>query len=296
MLPTSTNGQWEKARYVVQSSDVLADNRTNITEEGSDRVLWYKESFLTDDEIVEHVVENSTSTLLWSIHKPKRGWYVRLHSPSFPPTTFISLVPVPPSAPYHVPASLSFSCRTVIPRTLSPYSSPDLPTTSAPPIARVQSPPTPKSSMDSDVTLADQSTPTSPSHTYPPPPTPPAVFVSPPSPTSANAKLEQLQARPKPPRTRISPFLLTPHTHPAPPEARDTGLFARALKIFKNSAPTLSNSFSLCALVPTPVSPTTTPAPASPPPSAVPLQQGRMQPSHTPLLTFTDTTPVFTVR
>ena len=60
---------------VPPSSDVLADMRVNISEEGSDRVIWYKasvciircqaainsagcvkERFLADDEIIEHFV------------------------------------------------------------------------------------------------------------------------------------------------------------------------------------------------------------------------------------------------
>ena len=61
--------------HTCHSSDVLADMRVNITEEGSERVIWYKasspssvhkadinsagcvkERFLADDEIVEHFV------------------------------------------------------------------------------------------------------------------------------------------------------------------------------------------------------------------------------------------------
>jgi len=58
----------------VPSSDVISDMRINISENGSNKVLWYKviiflyqrssgslivfvqERFLTDDEIVEHIV------------------------------------------------------------------------------------------------------------------------------------------------------------------------------------------------------------------------------------------------
>ena len=64
------------------SSDVLSENRVNVSEEKSERVIWYKvgiirpayrmlnwpshcqERFLTDDEIVEHIVVRSDSTAI----------------------------------------------------------------------------------------------------------------------------------------------------------------------------------------------------------------------------------------
>jgi hypothetical protein len=64
-----------KLYLIVVSSDVLSHNRVNVAEEKSERVIWYKvwsilcpshkyhilsqprqERYLTDNEIVEHVV------------------------------------------------------------------------------------------------------------------------------------------------------------------------------------------------------------------------------------------------
>ncbi|KAF8509185.1 hypothetical protein JB92DRAFT_2947816 [Gautieria morchelliformis] len=85
------------------------------------------ERVITQDEIVESVVDSATSLLRWSIHRPKRGWYVRVRSLSFPPGTFIPLIlpaPKPPPAsvtvgtiptirtPEHLDGALTFSVRT----------------------------------------------------------------------------------------------------------------------------------------------------------------------------------------
>ncbi|KAI0061294.1 hypothetical protein BV25DRAFT_774325 [Artomyces pyxidatus] len=267
--PTSS----KLVRYTVHTSDVLSDNRVNISEEGSERVIWYKERFLADEEIIEHIVDNATSTVLWTVHKPLRGWYIRLRSPSFPPTTFISLVPVPQSSLYHTPAAMSFSCRTT-----------------SPPAASA------KSSLDSEVTLSDQTASRSPPHTYPPAATPPAVLVSPPSPSSVHAKLDQLAKAPRPkPRSQISQFLLTPHAQPAVPHSPEGGLFTRALRALKNNAPAHSNSFTLSPLPPTPPTAESTPNPPAAHHHHVHPHLPSLPTPPTPLLIFHDTTPVFTV-
>ncbi|KAF8532246.1 hypothetical protein JB92DRAFT_2843499 [Gautieria morchelliformis] len=79
-----------------------------------EQIMWFKvctcATVMTEDEIVESVVCShahglpATSSLRWSIHRPKRGWYLQVRSPSFPPGTFIP--PIPP-APKPAPASVT---------------------------------------------------------------------------------------------------------------------------------------------------------------------------------------------
>ncbi|KAG5644288.1 hypothetical protein DXG03_008774 [Asterophora parasitica] len=241
--------------------------RINVSEENSATVAWYKERFLSDDEIIEHVVHNPTSTLCWTIHRPKRGWYIRIRSPQFAPGVFIPLIPVPRTSPQYADAALSFSSRTSIP-------------------------------LGDIASQAHQSV--SSAHSYPP--TPPAVSVQPPSPKSVKAKLESTpKERPrtlgKPP-SQVTQFILTPHStqvsHPT-----SNSIFARALSVLKNHRPSHSNSFTLSRVPATnPLSP--------PPPYASTLSQvtpvdnsrlsvlGPALPP--PVLVFHDQTPILTVR
>ncbi|KAF8144594.1 hypothetical protein K438DRAFT_1992687 [Mycena galopus ATCC 62051] len=57
--------------------------------EGSDKVLWFKERFLEDEEIIEHLVHNETRRTHWTMHRPRNGWYIRIRSPAFQPGAFI---------------------------------------------------------------------------------------------------------------------------------------------------------------------------------------------------------------
>ncbi|KAH9017388.1 hypothetical protein EDB85DRAFT_2016413, partial [Lactarius pseudohatsudake] len=263
-------------RYTVRSSDVLSVNRVNVAEEKSERVIWYKERLLSDNEIIEHLVDNATSKVLWEIHRPLRGWYIHLRAPNFPRGVFVPLVPVPPSSPYHSPGSLKFSCRTSV--------------ASPPSVSANQSSPSPRfpaashSSTDSDATLTDATSGQfSQTHTYPPAPTPPSALVAPPSPSAVHAKLDQLAQRH--PRTRpvISQFMLSPHTYASVTPASE-GLFSRALRALRNSAPTQSNSFSLSPL---PDGPTVAPTESA--------HSSQIAQGPAPFFTFHDTTPVFSV-
>ncbi|KAF9545680.1 hypothetical protein CPC08DRAFT_716139 [Agrocybe pediades] len=100
-------------RYLVQTTDVIQDMRVNVSLASSpNNIIWYKERFLSDNEIVENLVHNPTSTIQWTIHRPLRGWYIRLCSPTFPPGVFIPLTPVPQASSLHVDAALQFGTRT----------------------------------------------------------------------------------------------------------------------------------------------------------------------------------------
>ena len=228
--------------------------------------------------------------MLWEIHRPLRGWYIRLRSPRFPPNVFIPLVPVPPSSPYHTPGALKFSCRTNVSTATAsssrPSPSPHLPGASH------------HSATDSETTLTDVAPPSgsgqlSPTHTYPPALTPPHAAVrAPPSPSIVHAKLDLLTH----PRLVISQFVLSPQTHHVTAAApASEGLFSRALRALRNNAPASTNSFSLSAL------------PDGPPPTPKSDREGQVAARHdlessqagppdsAPLLTFEDTTPVFAV-
>jgi len=212
-----------------------------------------------------------------------RGWYIRLRSPRFPPNVFIPLVPVPPSPAYPSPGSLKFSCRANV----SPASSPRAPASLPFPLPRLPGA-SHHSATDSETTLTDaaysgQFSPTT--HTYPPPPTPPSAVVSPPSPSTVHAKLDQL-ARP---RLTISQFILSPHTHAGAAPASE-GLFSRALRALRNNAPTSSNSFSLSPLLDGSMQP-----PAIEGRAYHDSGCSRARSGPAPLLTFEDTTPMFSV-
>ncbi|KAF7421169.1 hypothetical protein PC9H_011689 [Pleurotus ostreatus] len=257
-LPTIHTQGRAYSKFKVQSSDVLQDMRVNVSVEGHEQILWYKERFLSDDEIIENVVHNPTSTICWTIHRPKRGWYMRIRAPSFPPGMFIPLMPVPPASMHHVDAALTFSSRTNA--------------------------------------LAPSRTPAS-AHSYPPTSPPVVVVVEPPSPTDTDVSEVNLDAvvesmkpaaavkKPPPPPTQITDFILAPYTGTVQPEA--PSLLSRAFSFLKTHAPHHSNSFTLTRMS----------AGGAPPPytPAAPIGTPPM-PDNLPLLTFHDHTPVLTVR
>lgn len=225
------------------------------------------------------IKHNQTSRVYWTIHRPFRGWYIRLRSPTFPPGAFIPLTPVPQSSPYHVDASLSFSSRT----------------NSTPPSPGQPEP------VQGSLTSQDDNSQTS-IHSYPPTPT--ATYLRPPRATS------ELPKKGTSTQTQITQFILAPSGVPSMQSPIRQSVFSRALSVLKSHSPTYSNSFTL-SRVPsnTPLSP--------PPPYAINLPATdssrstvnflptatsssatatSVVPLHTPLLVFHDQTPVLTVR
>ncbi|TFK47174.1 hypothetical protein OE88DRAFT_1706363 [Heliocybe sulcata] len=291
MLPThhTRNGS-PLARYTVQSSDVISDSRVNVMEESSQKVLWYKERFLTEDEIVDHIFDNATTTLCWSVHRPKRGWYIRIRCPTFPPGYFIGLIPVPKTSPYHMEAALSFACRTNLPRPFPSFSE----------VSLVSSPHSSNSSVDTDITLTEHSS--AASHSYPPTPPVPALNVRPASPIedeepNPNERSRNFKSKAKSPRpkTQVSQFLLTRHAMNPPVPTEQTSFLSRALSYWKSTEEAQSLSF---ALSPIPaVTPTT--GSSSPGPSLLPIDGPGMH-CHPhmppPLVAFHDRTPAFAFR
>ncbi|EJD05231.1 uncharacterized protein FOMMEDRAFT_81090, partial [Fomitiporia mediterranea MF3/22] len=279
------------------SSDVIEDLRVYVKAENSERIFWYKERFLTETEIVENVVENASSRVCWTIHRPKRGWYLRIRSPSFPPGVSIQLSPLPSSSPFHVDAALSFSTRVNPPkrgRLLSPTSSP----------AAQAAPPEPQSNKSSMETVTPS--PETVVHSYPPTPSPGANVgpIQPPSPETVRVKLDQLSSndRQSTASPEVKSFLLAPHSTPRVPQPENTSLFAKALSVFKNSKPSHSMSFTLCPLPPPESSSFDTSASTSNQPASNNRQSKRhslvrldelIPPSPPPLVTFHDRTPAW---
>ncbi|KAF8900495.1 hypothetical protein CPB84DRAFT_1730415 [Gymnopilus junonius] len=275
-------------------SDVLQDMRVNVSEEGSPDVIWYKERYLGDNEIIENVVHNPTSTVLWTIHRPSsRGWYIRIRSPAFPPGVFIPLTPIPSTSPLHADAALSFNSRT--------NTAPALPTSDSN---------TPFSTSGSVSSVASSSS--SGVHSYPPTP----IATSPTSsfskfsagyfdgatPTQANFNSIKTHKRPirgsLRPSSQITQFLLAPSSIPPSthqPDPATMGFFAKALAVLKNNRPSHSNSFTLSRVLSASRSRGPTGA-ATPPPRYASNISQPIPELHTPLLVFHDRTPVYTVR
>jgi hypothetical protein len=313
-------------RYNIQSTDVLTDMRINVCEEhNKEKVIWYKERFLSDTEVVDHLVHNSTSTIQWTIHRPKRGWYLRLHSPSFPANFFIQLQPVPARSIYYTEGALGFKSRTSIPRCMNLSTGP--------------------SAVPPQLDSAREST--SSVHSYPPtPPAVPAVQIHPPSPRTINKHLSMASssssssstASSPPPSSRhpshrppsqITQFVLTPHSFQPQPVPPNSSLLDKALSYLKTHRPSHSNSFTL-SRIPDGLGLTSTMAEAigastvghgetvnssilgatstvalvQPPPAVpislvnthIPPAAAKSSTTPIPLMIFHDQTPLFTVR
>lgn len=230
--------------------------------------------------ITDYLQDNETSTILWTIHRPKRGWYIRLRAPSFPPGVFIPLSGVPRSSPYHTDAALTFACRTgALPRDRNS-------------VGTNASASSSKQSVDSDVTLTDRDRDGQKEHSYPPTPTASSPTVHPVSLHGIEARLSKLPQASSPthrPPSQlitggVTHFLITPHsTVHVPAHAESTSFITRLVSTLKSHSPAPSYSFTI-----SPISP---PLPSNTPENAhIPVT------TPIPLLSFHDRTPVWTAR
>ncbi|KAI3608835.1 hypothetical protein WG66_003751 [Moniliophthora roreri] len=257
-LPTSSP---RVSRFVVQSSDVLQDARVDVLEENSDKVIWFKERFLAEHEVIEQIVHNQSSKVCWTIHRPMRGWYIRIRSPSFPPGVFIPLTPVPSSSPHHSEAAMTFISRTNLPNPL-----------------------------EDSVLLVQAGSSTSTVHSYPPTPPPaPALVLHPPSPPTSQSGLPKEKERlpKKLVRPSTSEFILAPYIAPA----SSTSFLSRVYNALRDYDRLSSNSFTLSRIA----------QQAPPPSVAAATSAQRLSSPLTsvkclPLLTFHDRTSLLTVR
>jgi hypothetical protein len=154
---------------VNNSSDVL-DQTMRITVEDSNGALWYKVSYrnvytgflltcISADTradgtrnrrqphgecgsslhmLITHglifIQDCKTNRVRWTIHQPKRGWYLRLRSPTFPPGASISLTPLTNNRDEHgniahnnrsTDPKLTFGCQTIVPTSVVSNALPD---------------------------------------------------------------------------------------------------------------------------------------------------------------------------
>ncbi|KAJ7936849.1 hypothetical protein B0H13DRAFT_247224 [Mycena leptocephala] len=233
--------------------------KINVKEENSDKVIWFKERFLDEEEIVEHVVHNESRKVCWTMHRPRNGWYIRIRSPSFPPAD--------PTIAEHAPPvwrALIFFAHKYTHRLGR-----------ALPSEHVHGP------------LIPTHTPAGGGRASP---TPASV--------QAKLEQAQGKQRGQPPPTQVTEFVLAPYTGEVIKPEQMT-FFQRAFSVIKSQTAGPSYSFTLARVrppsAPSPpsyVSPTNTTPMPSPVESTVPLAAPVAQP---PLLTFHDRTPTMTV-
>ncbi|KZT34959.1 hypothetical protein SISSUDRAFT_223680 [Sistotremastrum suecicum HHB10207 ss-3] len=239
-------------KFNVTSTDLVASTqRINVALEDTGRVVWYKERHLTEEEIVECVYATQpTLVLRWTIHRPLRGWYIRLRTPSFPPGSFVSINPSSSSLSVEE-GSLEFGCRTNV---WSPTWAEG--STHSPRVSLVPLSPAAKARASEE-------------HSYPPTPSPTSLSRSPPPAFSSLY----------PPQSQITKFVLKPTPHAAPSsDSYAKTLLNRAVTTFKHTL-----SFSLSPLL-------ASDSPESVDPGhALPIHRSHHANSTHPLLTFVET-------
>ncbi|KAF8637130.1 hypothetical protein AX17_003034 [Amanita inopinata Kibby_2008] len=263
--------------------------RINVSAENSDKVIWFKERYLGDEEIIEHLIHNPSKTVCWTIHRPKRGWYIRLRHPSFHPGASIPFVPLPPSSPYHVDGALSFTSRTDVPHHVA----------------------TPSVGSNKQFDIQDNAGTSSPTnlHSYPPTPPTVSVVIHPPSPepdsTPKDADVKnQAKATPRttpsgsPRPMQVTQFILAPHSVAPQTTDASSSFFSRALSALKNHRPSHSRSFTLSRIPPpihnSPPPPYTSQSTLTLTSSEPKTEADTIQPLK-PFLVLHDRTPVLTV-
>ncbi|KAF9265094.1 hypothetical protein L218DRAFT_182497 [Marasmius fiardii PR-910] len=228
------------------------------------------ERYLGDHEIVDHIVHNPTSTICWTVHKPLKGWYIRIRSPTFPPGVFIPLIPLSPNSPHYAQGALTFRSRTSIPS--------------------VKDAETP--TQRSTSTAKDTSTSTV--HSYPPtPPTVPSLVLQPASPPSSPPVSTSKLLSDPPTKiswssTSINDFVIAPCL----PAATSPSLFSRIVSAIRDNETLGSNSFTISRIA------------VQAPPPYVSISAGNDPSSSSnptsvkclPLLTFRDRTSLLTAR
>ncbi|KAH8928975.1 hypothetical protein BT69DRAFT_1315936 [Atractiella rhizophila] len=100
--------------YTLCTSEDLGARSVKVKRRGSGKNErgWIKTRELVEDEIVSSVIDEESSLALWTIHRPIRGWYLRLRRSqsllsSAPPSNTNSYIALSPSR--QQPTSLSFT-------------------------------------------------------------------------------------------------------------------------------------------------------------------------------------------
>jgi hypothetical protein len=201
----------------------------------SEHTYFNQERRLTEDEIVASMYEHPSSRLAWTVHRPQRGWYLRVRSPAFPPNAHVALCAIPRTSPNFLDGALTFGCRTNVPPptlrddpTASAHSYPPTPPTvsrtitedaSSPRSRLGQSDSTTALAASSSTTLAASST---------------TTLVAP-SPPPAQA-------------SQITEFRLAPQPAVAAAAQAAPSLLARAFATLRTAQPVSTLSFELTRL------------------------------------------------
>ncbi|CAE6511608.1 unnamed protein product [Rhizoctonia solani] len=269
-----------ETKFLLSTSDVLeGPQKTYIKCAKTGDVQWCKTRTLTLHEVIDEL--HAGSELAYSIHRPTRGWYIRIKSHGHVPLA-IDLIPDPlvdttrPDADsaliFTLPGTGKGKERESVGSSLA-----DQDEYSFPPTPPIRSPPPKKRKSDGKPSslLSEPSSPTSAAHTDP--------LRSPDPPPSTGIKLQPRLQPPQPTTTLL--FSPTP-----PPKISSSPTFSRAfasglLRVVTNtifSPP--RRSFSLFARSSGGITLSTTPVLESGPRLA--LEK---------VLEYEDTTPVFSV-
>ncbi|ORY76501.1 hypothetical protein BCR35DRAFT_305726 [Leucosporidium creatinivorum] len=96
--------------YRLETTEALEGGKIVRLLDEKGRAVWEKTRDLTDEEIVDTIFDG-TRHPRWTIHRPIRGWYLVLRSPSLPPGSYISFKPNPSSAEG---SGFTFALRSVL--------------------------------------------------------------------------------------------------------------------------------------------------------------------------------------
>ncbi|KAJ1300796.1 hypothetical protein OPQ81_002436 [Rhizoctonia solani] len=266
-------------RFLLSTSDVLeGPQKTYIKCSKTGEIKWCKTRTLTVHEVIDEL--HAGSELAYSIHRPTRGWYIRVKSYTKPPLV-VDLIPDPlvdttqPDADstlmFAMPGVGKGKERESVGSSLAEqdeYSFPPTPPIRSPPPKKRQSDAKPGS------LLSEPSSPTSAAHTDP--------LRSPDPPQLPAPKLQ--------PRLQPQPSTILLFTPAPPPKVPANPSFSRAFASGLLRAVTNTifspprRSFSLSARSSGAIGPATTPGLESGPRMA--LEK---------VLEYEDTTPVFSV-
>ncbi|PWN53743.1 hypothetical protein IE53DRAFT_112483 [Violaceomyces palustris] len=79
------------------------------------RPAYFKERTLEEnDEIVDRLVDANSARVIWTIHRPSRGWYLHLKSPFLPQGSAVALRPAAVNDDDPTISPLTFSLRTSV--------------------------------------------------------------------------------------------------------------------------------------------------------------------------------------
>lgn len=96
MVTSGIKGKKRVLEYAIEAvSEDLIDCRLQVVPINSSKAKWYQERILSDqDEIVDNLIDARDGRILWTLHRPVRGWYLHIQLPSLPREMGVPLQPV----------------------------------------------------------------------------------------------------------------------------------------------------------------------------------------------------------